>query len=507
MEIINFIISVVGIGFFMLLFTAPVIAILNYYNKRKFGNDYKNNTRDFIIIYSIVAVFFLVFSYFNKGLVYVISILITVALLFLFYKFKKNKDLLKHKLILFKYFSYRRFQEPHPNSEIPQFIEKDFDNQDRVKNRIKSISENHYVRLIKNSRFIKGDLLKESKSNFDKNGQCIESFTNGIFFGLNHHSIYKINDKGLISEVQSFSDVNKLQFITYNHYNKSGNLIDIIVKDNNSNLKSKETFVYSDKDELLEEVVYDSNLQVSYKIVNHYDEKGNKIKTVRLSDNEVTNSSTYKYDSNSNLIEEFYSSLHSYNITISVYDSKNKLIEKNDRQFTSDSVSESKSNYDIYGNEVRFYECYNDYYQNKITSNIRTYLYDKKNNIREITNIQGYQSYSFYENNIDEMKSIYSGNILYDLKGNIRKCLIPKYDLSKVIQYFDTDGFEFERKEYDRNNVFIDSEKFEKQETKEPNYDSIKTYNKKENFTKEIGYTLMDGKTCILERFVEYFDK
>ena len=507
MEIIYFIISVVGIGFFMLLFTAPVIAILNYYNKRKFGNNYNNNTRDFIITYSIVAVFFLVFSYFNKGLVYVISILIPVALLFLFYKFKKNKDLLKHKLILFKYFSYRRFQEPHPNSEIPQFIEKDFDNQDRVKNRIKSISENHYVRLIKNSRFIKGDLLKESKSNFDKNGQCIESFTNGIFFGLNHHSIYKLNNKGLISEIHSFSNEKKLQNITYHYYNKSNKLVETTVKDCNSNLKSKENFVYSESDRLLEEIHYDENLDISNKTVHTYDENGNKVKTTVIQNEEITSSLSYKYDFRSNLIEEFYRSSYSNSIKNIVYDEKGNLFEEYFRQFHSESISESKTTYDIDGNKIRFYECYNDYFQNTITSKIEIFLYDKNNRIREITNLQGYQRYLFHENNTDEMKSIYSGNMLYDLKGNIRKCLIPKYDLSKVIQYFDTDGFEFERKEYDRNNVFIDSEKFEKQETKEPNYDSIKTYNKKDNFTKEIGYTLMDGKTCIVERFVEYFDK
>ncbi|MCB6062371.1 hypothetical protein [Flavobacterium psychrophilum] len=507
MEIIYFIISVVGIGFFMLLFSAPVIAILNYYNKRKFGNDYKNNTRDFVITYSIVATFFLAFGYFNNRVSIVISILVPVALLFIFFKYKKSKDFLEKKLLFLKYTIYRRFQEPHPNSEIPHSIEKDFDNPNRAKNRIKSISENHYVRLIKNSRFIKGNLLKESKTNFDNYGQCIESFTNGIFFGLNHHSIFKINDKGLIIEIHSFSNEKKLQNITYHCYNKSKKLIEITVKDCNSNLKSKENFVYSESDILLEEIHYDENLEIVYKMVHSYDEKRNKVKTEEIRNDEITRTISYKYNLNSNLIEEFYSNEYYISIKVFVYDRVGKLIEKNESQFTSESISESKTNYDINGNKIRFYECYNDYNQNKITSNIHTYLYDKKNNIREITNIQGYQNYSFYENNTDEMKSIYSGNILYDLKGDIRKCLIPKYDLSKVIQYFDTDGFEFERKEYDRNNVFIDSEKFEKQETKEPYYDSIKTYNKKENFTKEIGYTLMDGKTCIVERFVEYFDK
>lgn len=507
MEIIYFIIGIVGIGFFMLLFTAPVVASLEYFNKCKFGNNYKNNTRDFIITYSIVAIFFLVFGYLNDVIGIVISILVPVALLFIFFKVKKSKDCLWKKLLLLKYKSYKRFQEPHPDSEIPEFIEENFNSENLVKSRIKSISENHYVRISNKSKFLKGDLIKEFTRNFDKRGNCTESCTKGIFFGLNHHSIYKTNENSLLCEVHSFSDENKLQCITYNHYNKSDKLIDTIVMDNNSNLKSKETFVYSDKDELLEEVVYNLNLEISYKTVNSYDEKGNKIKTERISDNEVTNSSTYKYDSNSNLIEEFYSSLNSYSITMFVYDSKEKLIEKNEHQFTSESISESKTDYDNNGNELRFYECYNDYYQNTLTSKIATFLYDKNNRIREITNFQGFQRYSFYEKNTDEMKSIYSGNILYDLKGIFRKCLIPKYDLNKVIQYFDCDGFEIERKVYDSNNVFLESEKFEKSIVKEIYYDSIKTFNAKENFSSEVGYTFMNNKNCIVERFIEYYEK
>ena len=527
MEIVYFLISFVGTGFFMLLFAAIVVGILEYFGKYKYGDKYRFTNRDLFITYLIVAIVFLIFSYFNKGIIYVISILLSVALLFIFFNIKRNMQkniaFLKQKTLLVKYYIFRRYSEPHPNSKIPDFVFGDYEIENKIENKIKSISVNLYNSSIINLIIVKGDLVNESRRTFDTNGKSIESFKFGIYNEFGNHFISKINEDGLLSEFHSYSVAKKqLEYVNYYYYDKSGNLTEEVSYDNNSKLRTKDVFIYSAKNELLEEINYDENLIIWNKLVNAYDEKGNKIKTIEVWRDENIKSTTYKYDINSNLIEEVHSELYNSYIRDYIYNEKGNVIEESLRVFKDESINEFKAIYDSNGNKIKNYDYYNNYYQNRIDCTIETFLYDSKSNIREITKLQNIISFNFEKNNIDEMISIGKGNVLYDLKGNIRTCIKANIPLSKSIHYFDEDGFEFECKRYDSNNIFLSSEKFDKPvkpELKEIYYDSIKTYNKNRKLIKEFGYTTVNqvipksaqspnsNERLIEERIIEYYDE
>ncbi|MDR7208418.1 hypothetical protein [Flavobacterium piscis] len=504
-NVLVFIIQLIGVAFFMILLSSPLLFIVIRFKKKKYGNNYKEKGEDYFITYLIISFCFIIWGY---GKTIMIPILLTLVPIFLFFVhtyFKKKQQIINAGLFNLNYYILRGRKDPHHASEMPQFTIADYDKEMRAKNRIKSVSECHYNSFIKKFSVLKGDLIYESKKYYDSNGECTEEYFAGNF-GQHSHYVYENDDLGLFKRVLSYTKEKSLKSTTSYSYSGSGNLIELSEFDKVSNLKRKEIYKYSGKDELLEEIVFDENLDVINQIINQYNHKGQKIKTEEIRNEEVSYSITYSYDSNSNLIEKNQNSYYSHSIQNYKYNSNSKLVEEVERYFNEEYISETLVNYDNDGNKIKYYECYNNYSGDKITAKMETYLYDKNKNIREITYTQWLQNYSFFINHAEEMKSINSGNILRDLKGNIRKCIVPKSNFTKTIQYFDEDGFETEIKRYDSNNVFLNSEKFDKVEKKEIHYDSIKTYDEKRNLIKEVGYGVSNNERLIVERIIEYHD-
>ena len=173
--------------------------------------------------------------------------------------------------------------------------------------------------------------------------------------------------------------INELLIYSYDFKN---NLIEDILYNSNGSVIDRWTYTYDSNNYLIERIIYNSNGSVEERLTILYDSNNNPIERIRyLSDGSIWFRDTYTYDSNNNLIE-----LIEYNSSGSIsgrrtysYNSNNNLIEQ--IMYGSDGSIYFRTTYSYDSNNNRIEQI--TYNSSGIVSRRWTYSYDSNNNLIE----------------------------------------------------------------------------------------------------------------------------
>jgi gliding motility associated protien GldN len=165
--------------------------------------------------------------------------------------------------------------------------------------------------------------------------------------------------------------------------NEKGNKIEEIIYNANTSMNFKITYKYDEKGNKIEQNEYDADESLNYKSTHKstfkYDEKGNKIEQNDYdADGSLYSKGTYKYDEKGNNIEvSVYNADGSLSNKITFkYDEKGNMIERNEHNADGSLTSKQTYKYDEKGNEIEWI-IYNA--DGSLISKY-TYKYDEKGN-------------------------------------------------------------------------------------------------------------------------------
>lgn len=163
-------------------------------------------------------------------------------------------------------------------------------------------------------------------------------------------------------------------------YDSNNNLIEQIIKDSNDSLQSKTTYSYDSNNNLSEQINYNSDGLVQSRTTYSYDSNNKLIESKYYNSNgSLRFTATYSYDSNNNLAEQisYNSDGLVQNRVKYIYDSNNNRIEL--ISYNSDGVVQyrSTSSYDSNNNLIETV----GYNSDGSLQSTTTYIYDSNNNV------------------------------------------------------------------------------------------------------------------------------
>lgn len=168
----------------------------------------------------------------------------------------------------------------------------------------KLIEETSYKALTDFEELEKGRVISSVKMEFSKNGERLNKF-----IIVDTSTTYKYNDQDIVIQKTEYFEDGKISSIT--NYNEDGNILKVKYF-GKGRVTDKDIYVYDDIGNLIEKSTYDIRGILAYGNKYEYDVKGNKIKELLLSEDEIVSKTEMIYDKNNNLIEsnEYYKGGH-----------------------------------------------------------------------------------------------------------------------------------------------------------------------------------------------------
>ena len=211
-------------------------------------------------------------------------------------------------------------------------IETDLEKQG-FKGKVKSIKSTTYKAIEKFGEIQKGEKFSGFFYTFNKDGNFIECISDEKENNSRQTFIY--NDKGNIIEQKEYDSEGSLKSQTTYNYDDKGreveSLITLSFQGINGSAELRITKEYDQKGNIIEEKNYNNHNKLSSKGIYTYDERGNKIKEIfiNLDSKKPEEKNIYIYDKNNNKIEvQEYISENLSEKTIIKYDEKGNILEK-----------------------------------------------------------------------------------------------------------------------------------------------------------------------------------
>ena len=176
----------------------------------------------------------------------------------------------------------------------------------------------------------------------------------------------------------------------------------------NGKIDSKQTYIYNDKGNIIEQKEYDSDGNLKLQTTYNYDDNGNKIEENTFGGYQ-TQKTTYKYDDKRREVESLITlSFQGINGSAELritkeYDQKGNIIEEKNYNNHNKLSSKGIYTYDERGNKIKEIFINLD---SKKPEEKNIYIYDKNNNKIEVQ--------KYISENLSEKTTI-----KYDEKGNI----------------------------------------------------------------------------------------
>ncbi len=184
---------------------------------------------------------------------------------------------------------------------------------------------------------------------------------------------YWYNSLGLIVTKKSYVLKDK----TYYNYDNNWNLIEEVTSDLSGEYKIQKFMTYNNEGEILTEDYYNSMYPGNVTTTFIY-YKGKLVEKIRINNHgDLVERSTFKYDG-MNLVINLYCGLDIYSISTYKSDSNENIIEINE-YFPGDSTSDkSQYKYDEYGNDIEDISEFQTFDYKSLSNYV--YEYDKNNN-------------------------------------------------------------------------------------------------------------------------------
>ena len=251
---------------------------------------------------------------------------------------------------------------------------------------------------------------------------------------------YKAIEK--FGKIQKGEEVDKLLSI----FNEKGNFTERIYS-KNGKIDSKQTYIYNDKGNIIEQKEYDSDGNLKLQTTYNYDDNGNKIEENTFGGYQ-TQKTTYKYDDKRREVESLLTlSFQGINGSAELritkeYDQKGNIIEEKNYNNHNKLSSKGIYTYDERGNKIKEIFINLD---SKKPEEKNIYIYDKNNNKIEVQ--------KYISENLSEKTTI-----KYDEKGNILEEHITDFNIKtsfKIVYKNDKTGNPIEKVYYNNGILYM----------------------------------------------------
>lgn len=251
---------------------------------------------------------------------------------------------------------------------------------------------------------------------------------------------YKAIEK--FGKIQKGEEVDKLLSI----FNEKGNFTERIYS-KNGKIDSKQTYIYNDKGNIIEQKEYDSDGNLKLQTTYNYDDNGNKIEENTFGGYQ-TQKTTYKYDDKRREVESLITlSFQGINGSAELritkeYDQKGNIIEEKNYNNHNKLSSKGIYTYDERGNKIKEIFINLD---SKKPEEKNIYIYDKNNNKIEVQ--------KYISENLSEKTTI-----KYDEKGNILEEHITDFNIKtsfKIVYKNDKTGNPIEKVYYNNGILYM----------------------------------------------------
>lgn len=251
---------------------------------------------------------------------------------------------------------------------------------------------------------------------------------------------YKAIEK--FGKIQKGEEVDKLLSI----FSEKGNFTERIYS-KNGKIDSKQTYIYNDKGNIIEQKEYDSDGNLKLQTTYNYDDNGNKIEENTFGGYQ-TQKTTYKYDDKRREVESLITlSFQGINGSAELritkeYDQKGNIIEEKNYNNHNKLSSKGIYTYDERGNKIKEIFINLD---SKKPEEKNIYIYDKNNNKIEVQ--------KYISENLSEKTTI-----KYDEKGNILEEHITDFNIKtsfKIVYKNDKTGNPIEKVYYNNGILYM----------------------------------------------------